>query len=227
MPQSTKVNIDQDNTLKNIMNNSKSKEIKTEKTKAPPFVKQKIKKHTLEDLLKPKTKAEARVMKNTSSYNGEKNKLNEKENLIMKILNYQTSNRFGAAIKKELKFNYTRDQLAKKKIEEIDNVLFRIKSFLNNRNMAGIYEQMVKTTAIGYENIVSEFYDIKGFSNLLIQNPMFWDTFEMWRCERSMPNIPPSMQLLYIISSTTLVAHMQNTELKETQKINDKNNADK
>ena len=168
------------------------------------------------------TKAEAKVMKSTSTYNKNKNKLNEKEDVIMKILNYQNSNRFGALIKKELKMNYSRDQLAKKTLEEIENLLYRIQSFLNNRNMAGIYEQMVKTTAVGYENIVSEFYDIKGFSNLLVQNPMFWDTFEMWRCERSMPNIPPSLQLLYIVSSTTLVAHVQNTQLKQTEKLNEK-----
>ena len=144
-----------------------------------------------------------------------KNKLNEKEDQIMKVLNYQNSARFGNQIRKELKFNFTREQLTKKTLEQIDNILYRIRNFLNNRGLAGIYEQMVRTTAVGYENLVSEFYDINGFSELLLNNPAFWDAFEMWKVERTLPDIPPSFQLMYIVASTTMVAHIKNTQIQE------------
>ena len=133
----------------------------------------------------------------------------------MRILNYQNSSRFGPGIRKELKFNYTRDQLVKKSIDQIDNILYRIRNFLNNRGMTGIYEQMVKTTAVGYENIVSQFYDIHGFSDMLLNNPAFWDAFERWKIERTLPDIPPSLQLMYIVSTTTLLAHMKNNKIEE------------
>ena len=166
------------------------------------------------------------LMKNTTAattvekkYSSKENKLNLKEDKVMRILNYQNSSRFGASIRKELKFNYTRDQLMKKTLDQIDNVLYRIRNYLNNRGMNGIYEQMVKTTAIGYENIVSEFYDIEGFSDMLMQNPAFWDAFERWKIERTLPDIPPSLQLAYIIGTTTMLAHMKKTSLATDTKL--------
>ena len=150
-----------------------------------------------------------------SKYSSKENKLNIKEDRVMRILNYQNSARFGGGIRKELKFNYTRDQLMKKSIDQIDNVLYRIRNYLNNRGMDGIYEQMVRTSAMGYEKVVSEFYEIEGFSEMLMQNPAFWDAFERWKIERTLPDIPPSLQLMYIVGSTTLLAHMKNNAIIE------------
>ena len=152
-------------------------------------------------------------------YTSKENKLNIKEEKMMRVLNYQNSARFGASIKKDLKFNFTRDQLSKKTIEEIDNTLYRIRNYLNNRGMDGIYEQMVRTTAVGYENIVSEFYDIEGFSDMLTQNPAFWDAFERWKIERTLPDIPPSFQLCYIIASTSVLAHMRKRSIQTDEKL--------
>lgn len=132
---------------------------------------------------------------------------------MMQVLNYQNSSRFGNDVRKTLKFNFTREQLVKKSVDQIDNILFRIRTYLNNRGMNGIYEQMVRTSAMGYETIVSEFYDIEGFSDMLFANPSFWDAFERWKIERKLPDIPPGMQLMYIVSSTTLLAHMKNKQL--------------
>lgn len=147
-------------------------------------------------------------------YSSKDNKLNIKEQKIMQVLNYQNSSRFGNDVRKTLKFNYTRDQLVKKSIDQIDNILFRIRNYLNNRGMNGIYEQMVRTSAVGYENLVTNFgYDITGFGEMLFANPAFWDSFERWKIEKTLPDVPPSLQLMYIVSSTTLLAHMKNKQL--------------
>lgn len=163
----------------------------------------------------------------TSQSKSTSNKLNDKEDQIMRILNYQNSPRFGSSIKKELKFNYTREQLVKKSLEQLDNLLYRIRNYLNTRGMAGIYEQMVRTTAIGYENIVSNFYDIEGFSDMLLNNPAFWDAFERWKIERTLPDIPPSLQLMYIISSTTILAHIKNSNIPQRSRRSDNKDTDK
>lgn len=166
-------------------------------------------------------------------YSSKDNKLNIKEEKIMQVLNYQNSARFGNDVRKTLKFNYTRDQLVKKTIDQIDNILFRIRNYLNNRGMNGIYEQMVRTTATGYENLITNFgYDITGFGDMLFANPAFWDSFERWKIEKTLPDVPPSFQLMYIISATTMLAHMKNKQLsepvrKKPEKKDDKNEDDK
>ena len=152
-----------------------------------------------------------------------------KEDLIIKIMNYQNSGRFGALLKKNLKINFTREQLTKKSQSQLEAVMYRIRTYLNTRHMEGIYEQMVRTTANGYESIVTNFgYDIEGFSDLLLNNPAFWDAFEMWKLERKLPDVPPSLQLLYIISSTTVVANMKNRHkaVSRTERIDNKKEKD-
>ena len=146
----------------------------------------------------------------------------DKENAIMKIINYQNSGRFGSHIKKELTINFNREQLLKKNLEQLESILYRIRQFLNARQMDGIYDQMVKTTAMGYEDVVSNFYDIRGFSDMLLSNPAWWDAFERWKLERELIDIPPSFQIAYIIATTTVMAHMKNEIEIEQNKINKK-----
>ena len=183
---------------------------------------QQIPKRLIDDLLnKGKTKtAKKRVMKSLpppptpmnlkSSQSKQTNNVDiEKEELIVKIINYQNSARFGAYVKKEMKINASREQLAKKSISQLEAIMYRIHTALNTRHLEGVYEHFVRTCAAGYENVVTSFgYDITGFQSLLLNNPAFWDSFEMWKLERTLPNIPPSLQLMYIVSSTTIVAHL-------------------
>ena len=141
----------------------------------------------------------------------------EKEKLILKILKYLNSKRFGQKIKTELGIKYTRQQLLKCTNDNLEGILFRIRNYLNTQNMDLVFEHMARYSAKGYEDFVSNFYDIEGFSDLLMQNPAFWDAFERWKIEHEMPDIPPSMQLVYIIASTTYIAHLQ-TQVKVRNK---------
>ena len=136
-----------------------------------------------------------------------------KEDLISKILKYQQNKRFGTIINKELGFKYTRSQLTKFNIDNLETILHRIRTHLNTRNMDQVFEHMAKVTAKGYEDLVTGFgYNIEGFSDLLMQNPAFHDAFERWKIERKIPDVPPSFQLMYIIASTTYIAHMSNKQ---------------
>lgn len=146
-----------------------------------------------------------------------------KEKKIMKILKYLGSKRFGAKLKSELGIKYTRPQLLKCSNDNLDAILFRIRNYLNTRNMDMVFEQMARYTAKGYEDLVSNFYDIEGFSDLLMQNPAFWDAFERWKIEHEMPDVPPSVQMMYIIASTTYIAHLQKqVKIRHVPTNNDK-----
>ena len=136
----------------------------------------------------------------------------QKEKLILKISKYQNSERFGGFIKKDLKITQSREQLIKLSIEKLNAILHRIRLNLNNRNLDKIFETLAVTGAKGYEKLVSEIgFNINGFSDLLVANPGFWDAFERWKIERELPDIPPGIQLAYIISATTLAAYNINT----------------
>ena len=143
-----------------------------------------------------------------------------KEDIVAKILKYQGNKRFGTIINKELGFKYTRPQLTKMSIENLETILHRIRTHLNTRNMDQVFEHMVKVTAKGYEDVVTQFgYNIEGFSEILLQNPAFHDAFERWKIERKIPDVPPSLQLMYIIASTTYIAHTSNKHVIATKEI--------
>ena len=144
-----------------------------------------------------------------------------KEDLIIKIQKYQASKRFGETIKKDLKISYTRESLSRMNVDKLDTILHRIRSHLNSRNLDGVFQHMASTCAITYEKTLTPFYNIDGFSSILLNNPEFWDCLERWKIERKMPNIPPHLQMLYIIASTTITAHELNKLNNIQQSHND------
>ena len=143
-----------------------------------------------------------------------------KEDLISKILKYQNNKRFGTIINKELGFKYTRNQLVKYSVDNIETILHRIRTHLNTRNMDQVFEHMARVTAKGYEDLITGFgYNIEGFSELLLANPSFHDSFERWKIERQVPDVPPSFQLMYIVASTTYMAHMTNKQMNRRNEV--------
>ena len=160
---------------------------------------------------KPQLQIEQEAEKITTSSKPKTNKSKtDKEKLMMKIVKYQESKRFGDKIKKGLGIKYTRQQLLKCSVENLESILYRIRSFLNTINLDSVFEHMARHCAKGYEDIMSNFLDIEGFSDLLLSNPAFWDAFERYKMEQEMPEIPPSFQMIYIVLSTTYIAHLQN-----------------
>ena len=207
-----KIPLDTNQTLKGIMNNQMMN------SNLPKTAKEK--KQSLSDMLKNLPQNQKAATKRPTQRANQVNQVNQanqvnqvqanqvnKENLIMRVIKYQTSKRFGPTLKKDLKINFTRDTLARKTPDQIELILHRIRTFLNSRNLDAVFEHMATTCAIGYEKTVSPFYNIDGFSHILLQNPDFWDCLERWKIERELPNIPPHLQMLYIVASTTITAH--------------------
>ena len=209
MPRSQNFRIDSGSTMKMIMN---------PKPPAPPNTQQgkmemDLAKHLVKQMPKKSSRSKPpplpKVVDTTKKT--APNKGIVKEDLILKILKYQTNLRFGKIIQKELGFKYTRNQLSKFTIDNLETILHRIRTHLNTRNMDQVFEHMAKVSAKGYEDLVTGFgYNIEGFSDILWANPAFHDAFERWKIERKIPDIPPSFQLMYIIASTTYIAHLQN-----------------
>lgn len=233
MPKSNNFRISNKGTLKNIMNPKppapeSSQQGKMEQEIMSYLVKESKKDYLAEAL--PKKSLKSRSKKKlvappdplpiSTTKKQEPSKGVIKEEHITKILKYQTNKRFGTIINKELGFKYSRAQLTKYSIDNLETILHRIRTHLNTRNMDKVFEHMAKVTAKGYEDLVSGFgYDIEGFSELLLANPSFHDAFERWKIEKSnIPDVPPSFQLMYIVASTTYMAHIGNKKYSSAKK---------
>ena len=243
MPKSNTFNLDSQKTMKNIMKKKMPAPAESSQGKMEQdIMKYLVKEHKKEALAeaiptissksrkktqskKPSLPGGNKTLPKTLLSNKEKveqntNKGIVKEDLIAKILKYQGNKRFGPIINKELGFKYTRPQLTKCSIDNLETILHRIRTHLNTRNMDQVFEHMAKVTAKGYEDVVTGFgYNIEGFSELLLQNPSFHDAFERWKIEREIPDVPPSFQLMYIIASTTYIAHTSNSQIISTREI--------
>ena len=235
MPKLNTFRINNKGTLKNIMNPAMkvpetSQQGRMEKDIMKYLMKQ-SKKDALAELwekkplksVKQPSKARSKTLSSDKPNNPTSSKKSphiEKEEAIDKIIKYQTNIRFGPIITKELGFKYTRTQLSKQSIDQLETILHRIRTHLNSRNMDQVFEHMAKITAKGYEELVTGFgYNIEGFQQLLFENPAFHDAFERWKIEKKIPDVPPSFQLMYIVASTTYIAHLQNQHLVKTKDI--------
>lgn len=154
------------------------------------------------------------VQKKLSSYSP------EKLVKVEKIIKYQTSKIFGEIIHKELKFNYTREQLKNKTILELDELLDKIRLHLNNRQTEKIFDSMVVMGSLAIEKSIDPFYECSGFSDNLCQSKDFWTAMETYKIENGtyLPDIPPYIQLMYIMSSTLMLTHQLNKVEKNSKK---------
>ena len=219
MPASNTFQLDSKKTLKNIMN---PKPIPAETSKQSKMEKD-IMKHLMKESKKEaiKTTLSNKKLSKSDNKNVDNKKDEdhiEKEKMINTIIKYETNKRFGTIINKELGFKHSRTQLSKLKNDNLETILHRIRTHLNTRNMDQVFQHMAKVSAKGYEEIVSGMgYNIEGFQELLFQNPSFHDAFERWKIENgtNIPNIPASLQLVYIVASTTYIAHISNAHVIE------------
>ena len=134
-------------------------------------------------------------------------KVEDKQRIIFTIQKYQDSKLFGDIVKNELGFKQSFSELNDTTMEDLHNILSRIRIHLDNKNIAKFYDSIATSLAITYESVVSPFYNVEGFSDMLLDNEEFWTIFERFKCDNELPSINPSAQLLFIIAQTSLMAH--------------------
>lgn len=141
----------------------------------------------------------------------------EKQVLIYKILKYQDNLRFCHVVRDKLKIKYTNEQLQKKSNKDLEDILNRIRINLDNKNLDEFYNGILKMTTSTLENVVTPFYNIDGFSEMLLEDEQFLDSYERLKIENELPNIPPSLQMMMIISRCVVICHTMN-KYKKPQK---------
>ena len=79
--------------------------------------------------IKKQRQEDTKQMQEDAKHIHSNNTKTDKEKLILKIFKYQNNKRFGENIKKNLGLKYTRSQLLKCSIENLESILFRIRNF--------------------------------------------------------------------------------------------------
>ena len=132
-----------------------------------------------------------------------------KQKYVYQIIKYQDSPRFGNYIKKDLKINFNESALQKKSSSKLQEILNRIRINLDNRNLDNFYNAMLVNATLSFETLMENFYTIEGFSDSLMTNPHFLDSVERYKIENvgKMPSIPPSLQIIFIMSQTAMICH--------------------
>ena len=130
-----------------------------------------------------------------------------KKKLIFLIQKYQDSMRFGKMVKYELGFKETFAELSEKSELDLENMVHRIRTHLDNKHLDKFYENMATTVAITYEQALSYMYPIPNFSDMLLENDDFWNCYERFRIESEFPSVNPLTQMAFMIAQTTIIAH--------------------
>ena len=161
----------------------------------------------------------AKELNNTFKLSEKESSSQSKQKYVYQILKYQDSPRFGNYIKKDLKINFTETSLQKKKPKALEEILNRIRVNLDNRNLDNFYNAMLVNATLSFERLMDHFYTIEGFSESLMKNPHFLDSVERYKIENigKMPSIPPSLQIIFIMSQTAMICHQISTKSKNSE----------
>ena len=151
----------------------------------------------------------AKELNNTMKLTEKEQDIENKQKYVYQILKYQDSPRFGNYVKKNLKINFSETALQKKKVKTLEELLNRIRINLDNRNLDNFYNAMLMNATLSFEKLMDNFYTIEGFSESLMTNPHFLDSVERYKIENigKMPSIPPSLQIVFIMSQTAMICH--------------------
>lgn len=136
----------------------------------------------------------------------------------MIIRRYQSNERFKDYITKELGVTFSYASLNKKSVSSLKDILERIRINLDNRNIDKIFSSATKSTSLVYEKVMSEFYDIEGFTDNLFSQDNFLDCLEKIKIETNLPQIPAPVQMGYMVIQTTLLTHELN-KMKQPSKM--------
>ena len=172
---------------------------------------------------KPKTKAlqnalikipQVKMPKVVTNSNRESAK--EHQDYILMLSRYGTSPRFGDYLK-SLTFKLDIQTLKKQSVEELEEMLQRVRTSIANRTINDVWSSTIFGGLGITENIVgstslSEYVKLKGLSEALKEDDGFMDLLEEIKLSnQNLAYVSTETRLMYTILTTTLRVHSLNT----------------
>lgn len=135
----------------------------------------------------------------------------------MKIIKYQNSPIFGEFVRNQVGCKHSDSALQKKDLPQLNDILNKIRVHLDTKNMDTFYNKLSGAGLLTLEKTISPFYDIEGFSERTQSSEEFWNVLERFKIESDLPQIPPVVQLSFILAQNIFITHELN-KLKPKQK---------
>lgn len=137
----------------------------------------------------------------------------EKQTLVMTIMRYQNSKRFGGYLKENGLINKC-ETLNKKSAEELKELLVRIRFSVSNRGTDSFIDEMIKAGMSGAEALISAKtkYKVTGMTNMCFTDDEWLDCYELCRLEyMSFSYIRPELRLMLSTFRIGATVHAINT----------------
>ena len=125
-----------------------------------------------------------------------------KQEMILKIEKYTSSERFGPILE-----SVDTRCSSKMSVDDLRGTLDRIRCHLDGHHVDTFYNNLATGGAVALEKFLDPLYACKGFSKQLLGNDQFWTCFERYKIAHAFPNVPPYIQMMFIVSSTLLMSH--------------------
>lgn len=148
----------------------------------------------------------------------------EHQKYLIKLQRYGASERFSEYLKK-MNFKLDIDHLKKLHVEELKEMLERVRITINSRDTNNMINglvfsgtQIMETIAINNE-VIKKYVNLKGFSSMLQNDESFKDIIEQLNLEyNDISTLSPEKRLGFVLVMTAMKCHGIN-------KINDKFNS--
>jgi hypothetical protein len=154
-------------------------------------------------------------------------KLQDHQSKVIMLSRYGTSKRFGEYLK-SMGFNLAVSHLKKLDTEELDEMLVRVKTSIDNKNISDFWgdlafgliqtgEVLTVSTSLGKR------LKIQGLTDVLKGDEVFLDLLEQIELEnQNLVYTSPYIRLVYAVATSAMKVHSVNTMMEKRLKIHEK-----
>jgi hypothetical protein len=154
-------------------------------------------------------------------------KIEKHQEMVIMLSRYGQSKRFAEFLK-SMGFNLSVTHLKKCELDELEEILARVKTAINNKNVSNFWEELafgvIQTgEIICTKTSLSQRIKIQGISEMLKSDDTFLDLLEQVELEnQNLTYVSPYIRMLYAVVGSAMKCHGINTMLEQRMKMMEK-----
>jgi hypothetical protein len=178
------------------------------------------------DVNKPMIKREMKeVVKEITRPDDEQ--LKHHQNLVIMLSRYGSSKRFGTFLK-EMSFDLSVNKLKKLDVNELEELLVRVKTSVNQKNVSNFWEELVlglvqTGEVLTVSTSLGKRFKIQGLHDVLKNDPNFLDILEQIQLDhQNLTYASPETRLIYCVVTSAMKCHSVNSMMEKRLKMYEK-----
>lgn len=169
-----------------------------------------------------KASEERRMIKEFAKNKKSPDEIQKHQEFILMISRYGTSERFAKYLK-ESGFVLANSKLKKMSMDELEELLERIKTTVSNKNVSDVWSESIMGGLSVGENVITmtmgNRIKIRGLAELLEKDECFQDLLEEIRLEnQNLTYVSPYVRVVYMILTSGAKIHALNTLIDQQNK---------